>query len=295
MKNVSLCMGNFDGVHPGHLAVLEEAAGGEGGIAVLCLEPVTRQYFGGAEWHRRLTTAWERMKLLERKGVDEVLVLPFRKELAETLPGDFLDDLLLRFSFERLVVGYDFSFGRGGAGTVEQLRAWGDKKMVEIRVVPPVVIGGSPVKSTRIRDLLETGDVPGAGELLGRRYSLTGAVSRGKGLGRRLGFPTLNVRVPKCKLLPAAGSYRGCLYSKDGKRMEAAVFVPGDTGGPVEVHVIDGDPGLVYGDGVVVGLMEKLRDVVRGIPRQELGRLIMSDVRRIESMSANERDERRTH
>lgn len=278
-KLKTVTIGNFDGVHIGHRKVIGEALGSGGSAATVCFEPVTRQYFSGDGWRRRLTTSWERYEALRALGMARVVPVPFHEGTVEQDPDEFLSDLLRAESFGRVVVGYDFHFGRNRSGTVEYLRGWCTSRGIDTIIVPPLEMQGEPVKSERIRLLLERGDTEMARRLLGRRYSFTGAVSRGKGFGRELGFPTLNVRVPGCKLLPMSGSYCGIVYSGDGERgWPAAVFVPAKASGPVEAHV----PGMelkgFYGSLMRIELNGKIRDTVRNAGVSELKELIAGDI-----------------
>jgi riboflavin kinase/FMN adenylyltransferase len=262
------------------MEVVARALGSGNGTVAVCFEPVTRQYFSGEPWRRRLSTTWERYMMLTGLGVSSVELVPFREDTVRMGPDEFLSGLLRRLPFRRLVVGYDFHFGRNRSGTVEYLQRWCTSRGIVTIIVPPLEIRGEPVKSERLRLLLEKGDLEEAGELLGRPYSLTGVLARGKGLGRQLGFPTLNVRVPGCKLLPMSGSYCGYVYSGDGTAgMTAAVFVPERATGPVEAHVLDGPPPeAVSGSLARVELVERIRKVVHARSAQELKALIAGDI-----------------
>jgi riboflavin kinase/FMN adenylyltransferase len=293
---MTVTMGNFDGVHLGHLEVAARALDSGERTAAVCFEPVTRQYFSRDAWRRRLTTVWERYTVLMGAGMDRVELIPFHKDTVQRGPDDFLEELHGRLSFSRIVVGYDFHFGRNRSGTAEYLQRWCTSRGIDTIIVPPLEIRGEPVKSERLRLLLEKGDLEYAGELLGRPYSLTGVVARGKGLGRELGFPTLNIRVPACKLLPMSGSYCGHVYSGDGAgRMTAAVFVPDRAAGPVEAHVPDVCLSGSYGSLVRVELVERIREIVHARSAHELQELIAGDievVRRFEKEKGRMEDPR---
>jgi len=144
------------------------------------------------------------------------------------------------------------------------------------------------VKSERIRLLLENGDVQAAEKLLGRSYSATGVVSRGKNLGKKIGFPTLNVRVPGCKLLPEPGSYAGYVDPGDGSGlMPAAVFVPNSATGPVEAHVVDHRIGDVYGSIMKVSFQARLRTAASSLSIEELKKYIAGDVEKVRQYAFN--------
>ncbi|MFO8183030.1 MAG: riboflavin kinase [Candidatus Aegiribacteria sp.] len=277
MKTVTV--GNFDGIHRGHLQVVSRAGEGAGETVPVCFEPVTRQYFSGNGWHRRLTTAWERYRLFKDLGMERLVVVPFHPETVEQEPDEFLRCLHRREGFDRIVVGYDFHFGRNRSGTVEYLSRWCTSRGIDTIIVPPLEIRGEPVKSERIRRLLERGEMENAEELLGRPYSLTGAVARGKGLGRKLGYPTLNLRVPGCKLLPRSGSYRGLVHSGDEQEpMPAAVFVPETVTGPVEACIPDRRLKDSYGSLARVELQSRIRSKADPVTAGELKELIAGDI-----------------
>ncbi len=272
----TVTIGNFDGIHKGHLKVIEKARS-FGDMGLVCFEPVSRQYFADNSWRKRLTTVAERLDILGELGVENIKILPFDTETAEKSPDRFLTELHEWGNFSRIVVGYDFHFGRNRSGTVEYLRRWCTSREIDTIIVPPLECDDEPVKSERIRSLLEIGELRSAGKYLGRHYFVTGVVSRGKGLGKIIGFPTLNVRVPGCKLLPEPGSYAGYVDSSDGI-MPAAVFVPDSATGPVEAHLVDYRAGDVYGSIMKVSFVRKLRNTASSSSIEELKRLIAGDV-----------------
>ena len=285
----TITLGNFDGIHAGHLKVIEKARSFDGDACLVCFEPVARQYFTDNLWNRRLTTVSERAVILNRLGMNKIVIIPFDRETVEKSPDEFLWELHEMEKFSRIVVGYDFHFGRNRSGTVEYLFQWCTSREIDTIIVPPLECGDGPVKSEKIRLLLENGKLRSAEELLGRHYSVTGVVSRGKGLGRQIGFPTLNVRVPGCKLLPKPGSYAGYVDTGCGiKPLPAAVFVPGSATGPVEAYIPDHRVGDVYGSVVSVSFRKRLRSEASSIGIEELKMLIAGDVENVRQYAKNE-------
>ncbi len=285
----TITIGNFDGIHSGHRKVIEKARSFDGDTCLACFEPVTRQYFTNNSWSRRLTTVSERAWILNRLGMKKIIIIPFDRETVEKSPDEFLSELFNKEKFRRIVVGYDFHFGRNRSGTVEYLFQWCTSREIDTIIVPPLECGDGPVKSEKIRLLLENGELLNAEELLGRHYSVTGVVSRGKGKGRQIGFPTLNVRVPGCKLLPKPGSYAGYVYIGEGSRpVPAAIFVPGSVTGPVEAYMLDHQVGDVYGSVVSVSFRKRLRSEASSISIEELKRLIAGDVESVRQFAKNE-------
>jgi len=265
-------LGAFDGLHPGHMKVIGSAGGNPG---VVFFEPVPRQVFGGKDWNRRLTTPQERYELLRDKGINSIITLPFDGATAGTSPEDFSAVLAGIGLFGGFVVGYDFRYGAQASGTPDSLREDLRRHGLELRVVSPETIDSVPVKSGRIRNLLLKGELQEASKLLGRRYGATGVVSRGRGLGRELGFPTLNIRVPVSKLLPPAGSYAAFAGTGCTQRKAVAFAVPGRN--LIEVHVPSLEEEL-YGSAVSVKLVSFIRAPQRCGSNEELKRKIKSDL-----------------
>ncbi|MEN8208520.1 MAG: riboflavin kinase [Candidatus Fermentibacteria bacterium] len=287
----TITLGNFDGIHAGHLKVIEKARSFDGDTSLVCFEPVARQYFNDKSWNRRLTTVSERAEILSSLGMKNIIIIPFDMETVSKSPDEFLSELHEKEKFRRIVVGYDFHFGRNRSGTVEYLFQWCTSREIDTIIVPPLKCGDGPVKSEKIRLLLENGDIQYAEELLGRHYSITGVVSRGKGQGRQIGYPTLNVRVPGCKLLPKSGSYAGYVYATGGSRhLPAAIFVPRTATGPVEAHIIDHSAGDLYGSAVSVSFRKRLRDEATSINIEKVKELIAADVENVRQYALKENE-----
>jgi len=193
-----VAVGSFDGVHLGHQALLarlkERARHHRVPSVVYTFDPPTRVFTQGVEF---LSTLPEKLDLLTRYGIDEVIAVPFNQEFASRPKEAFLDDLRLLRPLA-LVVGEDFHFGKGRAGGVGDLRA----VCSDVVALPMHSLGDQDIKSTRVREMLATGDVEGAARFLGRHYDAQGVVVKGDQLGRTIGYPTANVRVPAGKALP---------------------------------------------------------------------------------------------
>jgi riboflavin kinase/FMN adenylyltransferase len=265
-------LGAFDGLHKGHMKVID-AAGDNPGIVFF--EPVPRQVFGGREWNRRLTTPGERYELLRGKGMCSIITLPFDSTTASVSPEDFSGILAEIGLFDGYVVGYDFRYGSEARGTPDMLREGLRRYGLELRVTEPGTVDSIPVKSGRIRHLIETGDLQEASGLLGRSYGATGVVSRGKGFGRELGFPTMNIRVPASKLLPPGGSY--AVFAGTGCEMREAVAFTVPERNLIEVHVPSAG-GDYYGSTVSVQFISFVRKPEPVRSDEELKRKINSDI-----------------
>jgi riboflavin kinase/FMN adenylyltransferase len=213
---VALTIGSFDGVHLGHVDVIQHvvaAAKAKGAQpALITFEPHPRSVLDPANSPQSITTLQEKLALVEAAGIEHAIVLRFDRELASLSPQEFIDRLAKTMEIRRLVIGYDFAFGRGRTGNAGWLREHGH----EVEVVPPFKIDGHDLHSSEVRRLITAGDVDQAKRLLGREYSMAGPVEAGDRVGRRLGFPTANIGVEPNKLIPALGAYAGRARSAEG-------------------------------------------------------------------------------
>lgn len=205
-------VGSFDGLHLGHRRVLEEVisrARAQGRAAVLVtFEPHPAEVLRPEEAPLRLTLAEERRELLAPVGLDGAAVLRFDRQVAGRTAAEFVREVLVgRFHCRELVVGPDHGLGRDREGGVEMLRQLGAGLGFAVDVVPPVVVDGHRVSSSRIRQLIAAGRLGEAARCLGRRYSVSAVVGAGAGRGRGLGVPTANLAVPARKQLPPDGVY----------------------------------------------------------------------------------------
>lgn len=281
-----VAVGVFDGLHRGHQALFERALARAAGARCVAVsfDPhpdlvLAREFRALAP----LTPLPEKQERLARMGV-ELHVLPFTRELAALSPEAFVEThLIAPFHPACLVVGADFALGRARAGNVERLRAIGRASGFEVEAVELLHSGGEAVSSTRIRDLLGSGDVSGAAAQLGRRYSLVGRVVHGDALGRELGWPTANLRLHDEKLVPALGIYAvwARIAGEDAWRAGAmSVGIRPTFGGQVrtlEVHLLDWS-GQIYDRDVEVEFVDWLRPELKFDGREQLIEAIRSDV-----------------
>lgn len=272
-------LGDFDGVHLGHLALFSEAASfrARSGLPVVAMtfHPHPRTLTGDPNGYTRLLTPpAEKAALIEDAGAGYLLTVPFTREFASTPPYDFAkaylrDDLHAK----RVVCGFNFTFGFRGEGKPEDLVRWGQELGFAVSVVPAFAAGTTTVSSSRIRTALADGDVAEAARCLGRPYCVFGTVVPGDGRGRRIGIPTSNVQVPPDKLLPANGVYAAVarvIVTSDESgapaiRSGLAVVNVGTRptfdgdGVRLEVH-IPGFEGRLYGRTMQVFFLQRLRD-----------------------------------
>lgn len=271
---LGVTIGNFDGVHLGHRALLRAARAGTGvsiaRVVAVTFEPAPAVVLGLPESPRILTAAERRRRLLEA-GADEVVELPTTPELLNLEPDAFIDDLLGRLgdAVSVMVEGPDFRFGRGRAGSVETLRALGMDRGFAVVVADEErvrLIDGLdvPARSSVVRRLLDLGRVEDAGRVLGRAHVLVGTVVRGDQRGRTIGIPTANLDLGGA-MLPGDGVYAGVATLPDGSRRAAAISVGTkptfvETPRVAEVHVLDWDGVLDdYGWRLEASLDRRLR------------------------------------
>jgi riboflavin kinase/FMN adenylyltransferase len=264
-------VGTFDGVHQGHWAVLNEIverARRTGRRSVLLtFDPHPLAIVRPDLAPRLLTSPLEKKEILAESGLDWVVFLRFTKALSELTPEAFVIEVLeQRLGMRELVIGYDHGFGRGRSGDAETLQAIGQARGFTVDVVPPVRNGAAaPISSSKIRTLLESGDVAGAARGLGRPYAVRGVVVRGEGRGRTLGFPTANLRIDAArKLIPLEGVYAVQAVLRRGTFSGALHLGPRPTfpGAPptMELHVLDFE-GDLYGEVIRVDFISRIREV----------------------------------
>lgn len=265
-----ITIGTFDGVHRGHLAVIEELrtrAAELGAESVLItFEPHPLALLRPDAAPGRLTTLEEKKALLARAGIDHVVVLPFTREIAQLTAREFVEEVLIeRLNLRHLVIGHDHRLGRDRAGDINELRSLGRELGFDTDVVAPMTIGDEPVSSSRIRKALARGDVEAAARGLGRPYAITGEVVRGDGRGRDLGFPTANLEIDDPdKILPLEGIYAA--RATIGEEVHDGVVhlgprptFPGASS-TIELHLFDFDREL-YGERVTIAFCGHIRGI----------------------------------
>ncbi len=269
-RGTVVTVGTFDGIHRGHWAVLQEIrrrALESGRRSVLVtFHPHPLKVVRPDAAPLLLTTPAEKKEILAETGLHYAVFLSFTHVLAAYSPRRFVEEILVgRLGVKELVIGYDHGFGHGRSGGVNTLRDIGRELGFDVDVVSPVRAGEHAVSSTRIRRALLRRDVEGAREGLGRPYCVRGLVVRGDGRGRRLGFPTANLRVPgNGKLIPPPGVYAVKAGIRRGD-FEGAIHIgprPTFTGsGPtIELHILDFEDDL-YGEEIRVEFIRFLRHV----------------------------------
>ncbi len=265
-RGAVLAIGNFDGVHRGHQALLRAASaiGRELGApaGALIFEPHPREFFHPEEPHFHLTPLPQKLAIFDRLGLDIAVVLPFDAQLAALSADEFVDRVIVDgLGARHVVIGHDFFFGRNRGGTPETMQAAASRAGFGLTVIPPVAEDGEVFSSSAIRLRLAQGDVRGAARLLGREWRVAGTVVGGAKRGTGLGFPTANIPLPRGTAL-GHGIYAVRVHI-DGEVHDGAAYLGTrptyDNGMPVlEVFLLDFD-GDLYGRDIEVEFVDFIR------------------------------------
>lgn len=270
VRQYSLAIGFFDGLHKGHQTVIGQAVEKAKALgirsAVMTFDPHPSHVLGdGKNKIGYITPFEEKKRLLCSLGVDTVFIVKFDKSLATLQPAMFIDIFIKKLGVKHVTAGFDYTFGSKGAGTMEEMENFSDG-LYGTTVVGKVTDEDDKISSTRIRELLSHGKVEDAACLLGRDFRTIGTVVNGEKKGRQLGFPTANVLPPESSILPANGVY-AVRFLVDGLSYDGVCNVgvkptfnnPEINAPMVEVHILDFD-GDLYGKEVSVDWIEYIRD-----------------------------------
>ena len=287
LKYSIVTIGNFDGVHLGHRELfrklISEAKERHTQSVVITFDPHPQKIMHP---ERRpfflLTPLDEKLSLIQSCNVDAVILIPFSMEFAETTAKEFVEDILWkRLLLRKLLVGYDYAFGKGKEGNAEFLKTSGKKLGFEVEEIGAVKSDGIISSSTAIRLAILDGNVKQASEMLGRPYGVTGTVVRGYRRGTDMGYPTANIRSEK--VIPAIGVY-AIIAELDGVRHSGVINIGtnptfGNKEISAEVHLLD-FKGDIYGRKVTIFFIARLRDEITFNNPEELGRQIQSDIQK---------------
>lgn len=279
-KNTVLTLGTFDGIHPGHLKIIDRlvSCSKEKGCrnVVITFYPHPRTILGNDNSVKMLTTQDEKIELLEKLGVENLLIINFTKEFASLSAEDFIYDYLINgIGLTEIVLGHDHHFGKGRRGNAELLQKIADKEGFIVTKAEAFMIDGEAVSSTKIRNAIAEGDIIRANKLLGRNYEFSGIVVGGDKRGRELGFPTANIKLSSQeKLLPASGVYAVKVMVENerhtgllsiGKR--PTFYNQGELVSEVYIYDFNRE---IYGAKVTTELVERLRGEVKFNSAEEL-------------------------
>lgn len=280
-------IGNFDGQHCGHQALLRtvvqtaEAAGGT--PVVITFDPHPVRILAPQVSLKLLTSPEEKLAAFEAAGIREVVFLPFTQEFSARTPQSFAQELLAgTLGIRELFVGEHFAFGKGRAGRIADLARFGAQWGFRVHAVTPVVIDGAVVSSTRIRGLIQNGQVEEAARCLGRHYAWRGRVVEGAQRGRDLGWPTANLRVPTERVIPKDGVYAAVAHW-NGRPFDSIAYLGTrptfDMDGErlLEVHLLD-ERRALYGEDLLVEFVAFVREDMTFASAEALRAQIDADV-----------------
>ena len=263
-------VGTFDGLHLGHQKIIarmrEIAQEINGETMVVTFDPHPRLVlYSDSKGLKFINTKERKFRLLEKFGIDHLIVIPFTKEFAKNSPEDFIHKYLMqKIKMQKLVIGYDHHFGRQREGDFDRLTELGKKYGFEVEEISALHKNGTAASSTKIRNALIAGEIKLANSMLGYNYSITGIVVEGNKIGRTIGFPTANIEIEdKYKLIAAGGVY-ACEVEYQGQKfsgMGNIGFRPtiGINGLVTEVHIFDFDKDI-YGEEITIFFIDRIRD-----------------------------------
>ena len=288
VANSIVTIGTFDGVHLGHQKIikrLKELKNKQGGETVLfTFDPHPRKILFPHQTDLKLiTTTEEKCELLQRFGVDHVLIYPFTKEFSQMQARDYISDIISKgLKTKTLVIGYDHHFGSNREGNIETLKSLSSTYHFDVEEIPAQEINQLNISSTRIRKALEDGDIDTANKYLGYYFFITGTVVKGKQLGRTLGYPTANIFIlDKDKLIPKIGvyavnvilnnvTYKGMLNIGTNPTTDSDQLIK------IEVNIFDFEKDI-YNQNIKLEFVKRIRDEEKFANLDELKKALNND------------------
>lgn len=284
-KNPVVTLGNFDGIHLGHQKIFEKVINAakkrDGESVVITFEPHPLKILSPKQCPPLLTPFKKKMMLMEKTGIEKVLCLRFTRSFSHISPADFVKRILLKkVGAKKIIIGYNYRFGKGKTGNVESLKAICADSGIEVEVVEPLTVDHTVVSSSKIRELIREGEVERASKLLGRDYLVIGRVIRGTHRGHDLGFPTANLEMTE-ELYPKLGVYavrvewqhqffNGLANIGFNPTFDTKVLT-------LEIHILNFNY-EVYGDEIQVSFIRRIRDEIRFPSLEELINQIQKDI-----------------
>lgn len=282
-----LTIGNFDGVHRGHVTlinkVLDESKKINGTPCILTFYPHPLTVINPYMQIEQITPLKDKLDIFEKMGITGVILLKFDDEFSKTTADEFVKNILVdKIGVKKIIIGYDFSFGKNKAGNIDLLLSYGKEFGFEVYVMEPLKEGDRIISSTRIRSFIKEGLIKEANEFLGSPYTVKGLVIKGRKIGRLIGFPTANLLINNY-LIPSRGVYAAYAYI-DGIRFRSVISVgPAPTfhisDKSFEVHLLDFNADI-YGKEVVVEFRERLRGIEKFKDVEDLKLQIQNDIER---------------
>lgn len=292
VEKASCALGMFDGVHVGHRQVINTAK--NAAIKHKCQSVVVTfkehpQFITTQTPALQLTTLEERLDLFEEIGVDVALIINFDLHIAEMSPIDYIRTVLIDSLHARsITIGYDHHFGKGKKGNKDLLLYYSDKFNYTLNIVPPVSLDGQIISSSIIRKLLQYGEVAQAAKLLNRYHNIKGTIIKGDQIGRKLGFPTANIRPLNNNLVPDVGVYNVDIKIENSDQIFNAVLNIGfkPTFGvkdtiSIEAHILNFSENI-YKKDLSIYFKNKIRDEIKFKSPEELVKQIKKDIESIQ-------------
>ncbi len=287
LQNSHITIGVFDGVHRGHLGIIQKLVDGahadKAPSIVLTFDPHPKSVVSRQDV-RCLTTPEERADLLAELGVDFVITQRFTADVSTVSAHEFMSRLKKSLGLKHLLIGYDFALGKDREGDAARLTEIGREMGYTVEIIPAVREKSSVISSTEIRKLIAAGHVTEAAKLLGYNYSISGPVIHGEGRGKKINFPTANIDYPKGKAMPANGIYACWGYLGPEKFMAATnigfnpTFTPERQVASLEAYLLDFDRDI-YGEELKLEFVARLRDELKFDSVEALIEKIHEDVK----------------
>jgi riboflavin kinase/FMN adenylyltransferase len=284
-RNPVVTLGNFDGIHLGHQRIFEklkeEARKFAGESVVITFEPHPLKILFPGQCPPLLTPFKKKMMLMEKAGVEKVFCIQFTKAFAELSPVEFVKNVLAeKVEAKKVIVGYDYRFGKGKSGNAESLKENCARFGIEVEIVEALTVDDTVVSSSKIREFIREGEVEKASKLLGRDYPVMGRVMEGTKRGHALGFPTANLNMAE-ELYPKPGVYAVNVewHDQRWKGLANIGFNPTFDGKALtlEVHILSFNH-EIYGDEIQVSFVKRIRDEIRFHSQEELIGQIQKDI-----------------
>ena len=280
-------IGNFDGVHLGHKKVLEEAkklsTEKKLPISILTFDPHPREFFSSKKNNFLLQTSSQKIESLRKHGIDNLINLKFDKNLSELQPEEFIERILFKnLSLKHVFVGKDFKFGKNRKGDIDTLKNIGAKYNIGVSSISLKTLNTVSISSTKIRELLKSGNIIEANKLLGRPYKISGLVIEGDRRGRSINFPTANIKLEDL-IRPAFGVYSVSVKGIENKIYNGIANIGrrptvNDRGVLLEVNIFDFNNNI-YGKEISVNLLNFIRKEKKFDGIESLKTQIKNDVR----------------
>ncbi len=287
LKNTIITVGTFDGVHRGHQAIIKKLLNKAKHLKLndlaITFNLHPRLVVQPGYNLKLLTTPDEKIQILEKLHVNHIYFLPFDKNMANLDAEDFVRKILLeKFDIKHLIVGFDHRFGKNRQAGYQELTLLGQKYGFTVEKVDPIIYNGEKISSSRIRKLISDGKIKQANELLGYNYFATGKVITGKGIGRKINFPTANILVHKLKLLPKFGVYAVKVHTDDFSGIGVLNYgirptISTDAQPVLEVHILDFNQDI-YNQPIKIEFIDRIRDEKKFASINELQAQIRKDI-----------------